>query len=63
MFSRFISVLFIIDNLKQETDLSKRGVGFVDINTNKGYDKFLKEFQEENIQNDEKYLNPLFMIG
>jgi hypothetical protein len=51
----------LIETYIYETDLSKRGVSSVDINTNKGYDAFLKVFLEENIQNDaqltSKFLN------
>ncbi len=42
----------LIETYIYEIDLSKRSVGSVDMNTNKDYDKFLKVFLEENIQND-----------
>jgi hypothetical protein len=42
----------LIETYIYEIDLSKRSVGSVEMNTNKDYDKFLKVFLEENIQND-----------
>ena len=42
----------LIETYIYEIDLSKRSVGSVDMNTNKDYDKFLKVFLEDNIQND-----------